>query len=684
MTGFENLYEHMASNYMLKYDDIYRTTTENIDFALNNSKIYLTEDNTFFVRCDFEYAISNQSELRARDIEKQVLTKEHLIGKKCHAYNGIIDHGHTSPDWEKIFKLGLRGLFENAKEHLRNTKDSKKIKFYTMVVEAYKSAFVFLNRCAEFAAEAGKEKMAKGISNLINNPPSDMFEAFQLTLIYYNLQHNLEGAYLRTMGNLDRLLLPFAHTEENIPALCEAYFREINSYKFTANIPFAIAGTDMEGKDLTNVMSHYLLDAYVKLKPSMVKIHILYSDVTDVTLINKALDSIRTGGNSIVFMGDKTVKKSLEKLGMDKEDTSNYAVVGCYETIAKDEVGATCSTTVNIVKALELALNNGYDMITGDAIGITDLAPAKNMSELKNAFYKQLEYLCSKAIEMTNLLEENYGKIIAVPFYSSAMSNAMEKGRDIYADYGAKYNNCSLNAIGLATVVDSLMSIEYLLSDEIKLNIDNVRDILLNNWQNAEILRLKVKKNSPKYGNGNKTADLCAAEIVNFLSERVNGVPNSRGGFYRLGTFSIDWRIEYGAHTGASADGRYKGEALSQNTTASFGADKNGVTSHILSVCTPDHTDTANGSVLDLDLHQSAVRGDEGLAAFKGIIDTYVNNGGFAIHCNVLSADALKKAQKNPELYPNLQIRLCGWNVLFSELNKSVQDEFIFRADNLN
>lgn len=193
-------------------------------------------------------------------------------------------------------------------------------------------------------------------------------------------------------------------------------------------------------------------------------------------------------------------------------------------------------------------------------------------------------------------------------------------------------------------------------------------------------MRCCLKNNFPKFGAGNTFADGLAKHIIERLSEVINGRPNVKGGVWRLGTFSIDWRWDFGKHTHATANGRKAGETLSQNTSASFGADKEGATAHLLSVSAFPHTHTPNGSIADIDLHSSAVRGENGITALYSTLKTYFERGGLAVHYNVLDTETLKKAKQDPSAYPNLQVRLCGWNVLFSSLSEKEKDEFIARS----
>ena len=251
---------------------------------------------------------------------------------------------------------------------------------------------------------------------------------------------------------------------------------------------------------------------------------------------------------------------------------------------------------------------------------------------------------------------------------------------DIYCENGAKYCNSSVNAMGIATAADSLYAVKKLVYEDHELTLAELGEILKNDWAENEALRLRLRNRLPKYGTGVPEIDDTAAEIVEFVAKRINGHPNVKGGQYRLGTFSIDWRHMFGAKTAATPDGRRCGEAISQNSSASFGADKKGITAQILSVTKQDHTLTPNGSVLDLDFHSSAVKGEDGLAAMVATLRTYMKRGGFAVHYNVLNADVLRRAMERPEDYPNLQVRLCGWNALFTSLTEKEQDEFIARA----
>lgn len=213
------------------------------------------------------------------------------------------------------------------------------------------------------------------------------------------------------------------------------------------------------------------------------------------------------------------------------------------------------------------------------------------------------------------------------------------------------------------------------------LTLSELTEILRANWNGHEVLLQTIRNRFPKYGQGNDAVDSVARSIVSALGASVDGRKNVRGGVWRLGLFSIDWRWDFGAHTGASADGRRCGEPLSQNTGADFGRDRYGATAHMLSVAGLDSLKTPNGSVLDLDIHISAVSGEDGLQSLLSGVRAFFALGGFAVHYNILDTEILRKAKASPADYPNLQVRLCGWNVLFNTLSEKEKDEFIARFE---
>lgn len=676
----EEMLGYVLENIENEPKDTLTKDCDTLEYLFDNCTITIPMENRFFCSVNTADITWDIRRVRAKKFSS-IIKDNHLEdGFEALAYTGAYDYSHTITEWDNLLAFGFRGMRDRVAEYSKN--NPSKQAFYSNIIRVYNAALRFIKRAAKEASIAGKKEMATGLENLSEKAPETLFEAMQLTIVYYVLQNLFDGTFVRTLGRLDSLLYPFYIKEdkENADKLLVDYLREIDRLKALSNIPFALGGTDISGKSLINELSYKILEAYEKAEINNTKIHLLCSGNMPVGIIKKALDSVRNGNNSIVFMSDEKVIESLMKQGAEKADAVDYHVVGCYECGARGELTCSCNARVNIPKALEYTLNGGRDLITGKTIGLENSGEFNSFEELYVEFKRQLNYLCSCAMKATDLWEAHYAEIHSAPILSGTYVSALEKGGDLYCDYAAKYNNSSVNAIGLATATDSLAAIEKAVFKDKLLSLEEFCRILRSNWDGAEPLHQLIKNKFPKFGQGDTATDKIAADIVKNLADTVSRKPNVKGGVYRLGLFSIDWRWAFGEKTAASADGRLSGETLSQNTSASFGADKNGATAILTSVSAIDASDTPNATIVDIDLHSSAVSGENGLNAMLASLKTYFEMGGFAVQYNVLNTEVLKDAKLNPEKYPNLQVRLCGWNVLFSSLSEKEKDEFIARS----
>lgn len=631
--------------------------------------------------------------------------KIYVDGFSVLAYTAGPDFGHTACDWDAVLSRGFVGLIDRVRKYSENYgKDDVVAKDFLNACETvYHAIFIYLDRLAslcERVSSIQKDSFARenliDVANTVRaltcRAPQTLREAMQMIFLFYNVQQKAEAATLRTLGPLDTLLYPFMVTdmekgildEDGVRELVRAFLYGCYCEKVTANLPFAIAGVDKNGNSRANRMSYIILEEYIKLNVHDPKIHFCYSTKTPDDLVRLALESVRIGRNSIVFINCDVASDALTALGEDRADTLDFTIVGCYEIAAYGkEVPCSCNGRINLPKALEAALTNGRDMTTGKVIGALTGDPDsfESFDDLYKAYLTQCEFFADIVMKMIRTYESAYGVDMASPVLSSTFTSCVERGRDAYNASGAKYNNSSINAFGIATVADALIAIKKLVFDEKKLTLPELIEVLKANWQGHESLRSYVISKIPKYGNNIQEVDVFVKETVDYLGNKVNGKPNGRGGKFRLGTFSIDWRFEFGQKTAASADGRLAGETLSKNMCAGTARDVDGVTAHILSACATDYTCIPNGTVLDLTLHDSAVRGDEGMDAFTALLKTFMIKRGFAVQFNVLDLETLRKAQKEPEKYKNLQVRLCGWNVRFCDLSEYEQNEYILQCE---
>lgn len=628
---------------------------------------------------------------------KEVL-EEFEPSRASFACFGEMDFGHTSPDWTAIMELGLPGLLERVQksraEHQELTEEQRD--FYDAAETVYRAAILFARRLSAEAQRLASEheqmhEVSLSLAHLAEGAPTTLLEAMQLSCLWYTLQHDLDAVWLRSLGGLDRLFYPYYQRDLESGRYTESQLRELIRYflfrfyakNVTANMPFYLGGRDEHGADTLNPLSYVLVEEYRKLDIHDPKMHIRYHSRIAPDFLELVLSCIREGKNSFVFINDEVAEKALVKLGEDPRHANNYVPVGCYECAALGkEVPCSVNGRLNLAKILEIAIHNGYDPVHH-----LNVAPPSRREEGWGTFeefygyYKELiAFFVKGSMKIINAFERRYPELIPAPLFSGTMADCVERGRDAYAG-GALYNNSSINAFAIATVVDSLVALRRVVYEEKRMTFTQFREVLDSNWGGEEMLRLYIRNTYPKYGNNQPEADDMMTDLVAYVASLINGQPNGRDGVYRCGFFSIDWRMIFGKHTGATPDGRLAGEPLSKNMSAVTAQDKEGVTALIHSVTKIDYTEIPNGTVLDLVLHSSAVQGKEGMAAMNALVRTYCDQGGLALHINVLDPSVLKNAQANPEQYANLQVRLCGWNVHFVDLSKEEQDDFIRQSE---
>lgn len=614
--------------------------------------------------------------------------------QKRRIYTGEVDFSHTIPDWQAVLELGATGLLARLERYARQEGLSDEQKdFYSSTVKVYRAIIVYIKRLAAEAEKLsqGDDNMAfaaRNLRNLAERAPETLPEAMQLTVIFFYLQTYLEGSLVRSLGNLDVLYESFyrediargRYTEQEIREIIKYFYIKFYAFQNDNNVPFYMCGTDSEGNAVFNELTELLLDVYGEMNILDPKIQIRYHKDLPDAFVKKVLRMIASGNSSVVFLNDGVVIDSLTSIGQSVADASNYAPVGCYEPCAAGkEVACTCSGRINLAKVLEIAIADGADMKTGTRyLTYTDTV---NTFDGFYARYKEtVACFIERTMEIINEYEQYYPILNPSPLFSGTMEECVRDGRDVYAG-GAKYNNTSISVFGIATAIDSLVVLKKSVFEERRLTLHEFFEVLQNNWNDSPELYLRCKNKYPKYGNGDEEVDEMSAELISYVSRLINGKKNGRGGVYRCGLFSINWNYGFGAETAATPDGRKCGDPISKNLSSGIGRDKNGVTGVIRSVGKINFKAIPDGAVLDIVLHKSAVRGDEGIAALLGLLKTYFMSGGMAMQFNILDPEVLKRAQREPEQYSTLQIRLCGWNVYFINLSKEEQDEFIAMSE---
>ena len=625
-------------------------------------------------------------------------------------YNASYDFGHTVPDWNDVLSMGFTGLLERIRKTRRKKEEKGELTenmriFYEASEIVYTAVIRYIKRLIEACESLIKKETdpvlhnrlsfcVKTLEAISSHEPETLHEALQTTYLFHILQEEIEGERLRSLGGLDRLYERFYRNDirsgllsvEQAKTLFQYFFQKFHALTGDRLFgePLYIGGTLPDGTCAVNDFTGLIVDAYDELSIANPKIHVRISKDTPHLFIERICDCIRRGNSSFVFINDECAIPMMQKVGATLEEAREYVPIGCYEPgIMGREVACTGNGYFSIPKAVELALHNGIDPLSNEKMGIETGDPAgfKTFDDLLEAVKKQQRYLIDCGLKVICEVEKHYMQMNPSPLFSATMAECVDSGKDAYAG-GAKYNNSSYYIYGTGTMADELTAIKKIVYNSNEMTLPQLINILDADWKDHESLRLRMLKDEDKWGNNRELPDKICNEITADCAKAINSRHNSRGGRFKAAMFTIDNNIYSGSKTAASADGRKRGEPLSKNIGAVTAMDRKGVTALIESVTKLDHTNFPNGSVLDFVLHPSAVSGAEGLNAFVGLIQSYMNLGGFAIHGNVFDARVLREAQDHPEKYAQLQVRVCGWNVYFVNLSRAEQDTFIRQAEN--
>jgi formate C-acetyltransferase len=392
-------------------------------------------------------------------------------------------------------------------------------------------------------------------------------------------------------------------------------------------------------------------------------------------------DLIRKGHNSFVLMNDVPAVDGLVKRGKALEDARTYLPIGCYEpAVDGKEAACTMNVTVNLAKPLELALHDGADPLSGEQIGphTGDAREFDSFERLMDAYLAQMDFALSRAHRCIGQAEREWPRINPSPLIASTIDDCLARGLDV-GQGGPRYNSVGFVGAGLASASDSLLALRRAVYDEKRYTMEQVLGALTSDYEGDEEMRQYLLNRVPKWGNNDPEADRMAKRVADHYCDKVHSFTNGRGGACQAALFTLTFALAGGRLTGALPDGRMAHESLAPGVGASYGRDKKGVTSLMSSVSKLDFTRTPNGSVLDVTLHPSALMGEEGLNAFVSLIKTFFAQGGYAVQFNVYDVATLRDAQRHPEHYASLQIRVTGWSVYFTSLSEEEQNQFIAR-----
>ena len=555
--------------------------------------------------------------------------------------------------------------------------------------------------------DSSRKKELEDISEICSNIPTRAPRTFWEALQHYWFIHLGVITEFNTWdsfnpGRLDQHLYPFYKndlengilTKERAIELLQAFWikfnnqpappkvgvtaEESNTYTDFCNIN--IGGLKEDGSDGVNEMSYMLLDVIEEMRILQPSSNVQISKKTPDEFLIRALEIVKTGfGQPSVFNTDAIIEE-LTRQGKTIIDARNGGASGCVESGAFGKEAYILTGYFNLVKILEITLHNGFDPLTGKQIGVKTGDPIDFSSddELFHAFSKQVRHFVDIKIKGNQIIESIWAKNPA-PFLSILIEDCIKNGKD-YNDGGAKYNTSYIQIVGMGSITDCLTSLKYNVFDKEIVSMEELLNALDNNFNGYDIIRQKLINKTPKYGNDNDYADSITGEVFEMIYDAINNRPNTRGGVHRINLLPTTVHVYFGQVTGATPDGRCAYIPLSEGISPVQGMDTNGPTAVIKSAAKIEHLRTG-GTLLNQKFTPHFFSNLNRIKQLANLIRAYFKMDGHHIQFNVISAETLRAAQKNPEKFRNLIVRVAGYSDYFNNLVPDLQDEIIRRTE---
>ncbi len=644
-------------------------------------------------------------------LDERIGDEMRAIGKVAKINQTDHAQGHICPNTEKWLKMGPAGLLDEAREMA--ARSPEKADFYTGVAYAMSGAVSFMRRYARLAEEiknshgystAEMEEIAQVCAALAERPAETFREALQSLWFLFVLLQAESNASSFSPGRMDQYLWRYyvndiksgALTREEALELIEAlyikfneivYMRSAAGAKYFAGFPIgfniAIGGQDGSGADASNELSFLFLDAQEALGLPQPNLSARVFRGSSAEFLTRCAQVIGRGSGMPQLFNDEAVVPALMRKGIAEADARNYAIVGCVElTTMGNNLGWSDAAMFNLVKALELALNDGVCLLSGEQMGAKTgtLLQQDSYEAVERALAAQVDFFFDRMIKCCDVVDRAHAEILPSPLLSSVIDGCMEKGVDVTAG-GALYNLSGIQLIQCANVADSLAALKYLVYDEKQVSREELFAALKNNFENHELLRLRLLNKAPKYGNDVEWVDETAHKWVKYFADMLDKPVNARGGIYHAGLYTVSAHVPMGQNVGATADGRFAREPLADGgMSAVYGRDMKGPTALLKSVSRVDSSLGSNGTLLNMKFLPVFFATEEGIRKFVNLIRAFVELKIGHVQFNVVNEAELLAAQEQPEKYKSLTIRVAGYTAYFTELAPDLQNEIIART----
>jgi trans-4-hydroxy-L-proline dehydratase len=628
--------------------------------------------------------------------------------------------GHTVAG-RKVFQTGMLdhlAQIKSVRELLRNAGNAglnEKLASLDAMEISAKAIIRFAERHVQALEEILKKEQDKNrqheLAEMIMvcrrvpaHAPANFHEALQhYWFIHLGVITELNPWDSFNPGRLDQNLFPFytqglengSLTRESAKELLEAFWIKFNNHPsppkmgvtakesntYTDFSLINLGGVKEDGSDAVNELTYLILDVIEEMRLLQPSSMVQISKKNPDAFVKRALQISKTGFGQPSFFNTDAIIQQLLSQGKSLADARNGGASGCVETGAFGTEAYTLSGYFNLNKVLEISLHKGINPETGKITGLdkNSLSDPSDFESLYKNFEDQLQYFVDIKIEGNNNIEQLYATHLPVPFLSLHIDDCIINAKDYNAG-GARYNTSYIQGVGLGSITDNFSSLHKWVYDEIKISLQDLKNILTGNFSGHEKLRQDIIYETPLWGNNDDTADRFAVRVFNSFYNAVNGRPSFRGGVFRINMLPTTCHVYFGERIGAMPDGRLAGEPLSEGISPVQGADKKGPVAVLLSAAKIDHIKTG-GTLLNQKFSPSFFKSPEAIQKLTSLVRTWFRLDGHHIQFNVIEADTLKDAQKHPEKYRDLIVRVAGYSDYFNDLGETLQNEIIRRTE---
>lgn len=681
--------------------------------------------------------------------------RQALLWFHNHGYgNAGATSGHLIPDYEKVLRIGWKGIYKEILDFYnelskKDRESSKGDQLRAMLIAATMPRLLsarYSQLCEKLAHEekdpvrrSELEEMADMLDRVPWEPPKTFWEAVQslwLTHMLVMADENYPGPGT-SFGRIDQYLFPFWQKSISegmnrdfgkeilkcfwihCNTAYDGMIRTGGNQGITAGFGqlLTISGMGENGGDLTNDLTYAILDVIDEMSPILEpKPNVRLHRGSPEKLLDRIVDMIASSqGSPFLLNFDERSMAGLilqaRRAGVEDlindANVYDYAPVGCLEnTMVGNDRSGTVDANLNLLKAVELALTAGHDLIpyTDPMTGKTekprrfgpntgDPSTFTSWDQFWDAYAAQTRYIVQKIVDLYEMTESIRSEFSPTPYLSCLVRGCAEQGLDV-TQGGAELGFVTIEAVTYATTVDSLLAIKYLVFDQKICTIAELVQALRDNWEGHEILQAQARFKAPKYGRDDDHADEMGIRVMELWTEETwKHTTKSTSRQFRPGMLSWNYWVADSFVLPASADGRPRGQFLSNALCPTSGADIHGPTANVNSVGKviggkaeqgkgdwgEYYNLLPNGGSHTMSFSPSFIRDSDHKDKFKGFLRGYIENGGTALQINMINADILRDAQKNPENYRHLLVRVTGYNAYFTSIGKELQDEIIAR-----